>query len=147
MGVHEARICYRDTDDNDTLKVLTLDVSGGGTAADIKTPYPIVMGAVVREQPIGNPVVNEISGHDAYTCYCAPDGGGGVNIVFQGSTLKGGQKQVSRKVVPAVGTLKDEPVEADLADAVASCGDVSWPSAKNVTNQEESTARTLLGIP
>lgn len=147
MAVHEARICYRDTDDNDALKVLILDVSAGGSHADIKTPYPIVMAAVVREQPIGNVVVNEISGHDAYTCYCAPNGGGGTNLIFQGSTLKGGNKQVSRTVVPAVGNLKIEPVEADLAGAVASCGDVSWPSAKNISTQEENAARALLGIP
>ena len=147
MAIHEARICYRDTDDNDKLKILTMNAANGGTHHDIKTPYPIVMAAVAREQPIGNVVVNEISGHDAYTCYCAPNGGGGVNIVFQGATLKGGQQQVSRKVVPAVGNLKSEPVSSDLADAVASCGDVSWPSAKNITNQEESEARALLGIP
>lgn len=145
MGVHEVRICYRDTNDNDILKILTMDVATG-SHDDIKTPYPIIMGAVVRENPIGNVVANEVSGHDAYTCYCAPDGGGGTNLVFQGATLKGGTKQVSRKVVPAVGNLKDEPVDKELAEAVASCGDVSWPSAKNISNSEESTARTLLGL-
>tara|TARA_R110000824_G_scaffold54028_1_gene149048 strand:+ start:10972 stop:11409 length:438 start_codon:yes stop_codon:yes gene_type:complete len=144
MGVHELRICFRDTDDDDTLKVKTLHVATG-SVDDVKTRYPLVMAALVREHPVGNVVINEVSGHDAYTMFCFPVDTDR-HLCLQGATLKGGSKQVSRKIAPPVGALQDEPIDKDLADAIASCGDVSWPSAVDITSAEAASARTLLGI-
>lgn len=141
---HELRICYRDTDDSDILKVLEWDVTTGAPS-DIETQYPVVMLAVEREQPAGNPVTNEISGHDAYTAYTTIVGGE-TRLVIQGVTLSGASKGVSRKVIPAVGALKGEPVDKALVNAVATAGVVSWPSAQGITNGEESTCRALLGL-
>jgi len=142
---HELRVCFRDTDNGDALKVLAWHVSSG-SFHDVETQYPVVMLAVVREQPAGNPVINEISGHDVYTAWEAVVGAE-TRLCVQGCTRSGQGKGVSRKVVPPVGNIKSEPVDSALVEAVACCGPVSWPSAKGITSQEENAARALLGIP
>lgn len=144
LASHELRLCYRDTDDSDTLKVLGWNIATGAPS-DVVTQYPVVMLAVEREWPAKNPVVNEFSGHDAYTAYTVTVAGA-VRLVVQGITLTGAGKGVSRKVVPAVGPMKDEPVDKTLVTAVASAGTVSWPSAMGISSGEETTCRSLLGI-
>jgi hypothetical protein len=145
MGQHEIRVVYRDTDDEGTLKMKVLRI-GIDPGSVIKHQYPIVLLGVARENPAGNPIVEEVSGHDVYTCYEVKVGSA-THGCIQGATLTGSTRGVSRRIYPAVGPFKVEPVEKDLAAAVACCGDVVWPSAQGISGAELDEARVLAGIP
>jgi hypothetical protein len=120
---------------------------GAEQCRHLATPHPIVGLWVFFENPVGNQVAEEWSGHELFSCF---DDADGLTVVQQRDT-SGGDKGARRKPYQAngpSGQIRDLPsAVADTAASGDAVFDVVDGGSGGPYAAKVASCRTLVGYP